>query len=683
MKPTTEVTIAGAEGLGSDLSSVGCYVSLDGRLHDVITPLNNQPGPDTAVLLPHEGEVRFIVKNMGGDDHVFGSVSLPLGLLPDTPGQLWLPLFERLDGDLLHTLPEEVDSPKILLILGTVSLLSPVQELTEGSRSSIEDDLEELHQGLLSRDPHIFDTPNKYQPTHELEKSQWRLRISTEEMQKELQSLQSQRDMDRENWTALHRRQSTLIDDLKSQVSGFEKLFKQEQCRANSLSSKLTSLNEQYEESQERMIERERNLMETIDERLLETSQLQAQVSELKESVRNLTSDKFQIEELYRQLQSQGESGAMAELQESLNLAVEQLAESEIARRRLQEELSATMVMPEPREMTANTKESALQESLLQEVEALHDRLVTLEGLLEEKTARETTLVSELTQLRPLKDAYSASGSELSRQRDVVSKLTQENSSLKDEVSALSSLLKDSHVKNTELQADIAGLQRETSSLSAQLEDMKRRPLKTADVIDFLIGKFFAERGTSVSVQKLGDELYAIGAKRVCLTLRNGGLSARVGSGYLLLEDYLKMYQPHEGRHIDPLSESTNSTHTYKVSPNRSLSVEAKSHRRVSTMPENHKETLMPAKSCEPEDELFLSANTSHVKQFAELDSENIPEISARGEELYTPSPIKKLTQGMTNKPNKTPKTPGRRAPSASKLTGKSIERLPRKVPFR
>lgn len=682
MKPTTEVTIAGAEGLGPDLSSVGCYVSLDGRLHDVITPLNNQPGPDTAVLLPHEGEVRFIVKNMGGDDHVFGSVSLPLDLLPDSPGQLWLPLFERLDGDLLHSLPEEVDSPKILLIIGTVSLLSPVQELTEGSRSSIEDDLEELHQGLLSRDPHLFDTPNKSQPTHDLEKSQWRVRLSTEDLQKELQSLQSLRDLDRENWSALHRRQSALIDDLKSQLSGFEKLYKQEQSRANSLSLKVNTVNEQYEASQERMIERERSLMETIDERLLEASQLQAQVTELQENLRNLTSDKFQIEELYSQLQSKEDCGAWAELQESLNLAVEQLAESEIARKRLQEELSASIVLPEQKE-DCSAQDTALQTSLLQEIEALHERLGTLEGLLEEKAQRETTLVSELTQLRPLKDAFKASGSELSRQRDVVSTLSQENSSLKDEVSALSSLLRDSHIKNTELQADIADLQNQISRFNAQLEDAKRRPLKSSDVVDFLLGKFFTERGSSGAVQKLGEELYAIGGKRVCLTIRNGGLNARVGSGYLWLEDYLKMYQPHEGRHLDPLSESTNSSHNFKVSPNRSLSVEAKSHRRVYTMPENTKETANPAKTSEPEDELFLSANTSHVKQFAELDTENIPEMSGRGEELYTPSPIKKLVQGGPGKSSKTPKTPGRRAPSASKLTGKSIERLPRKVPFR
>lgn len=670
MKTTTEVTIAGAEGLGQDLSSVGCYVSLDGRLHDVITPLNNQPGPDTAVLLPHEGQVRFIVKNMGGDDHVFGSVSLPLSLLPDTPGQLWLPLFERLDGDLIHDLPVEVDCPKILLILGTVSLLSPVQELTEGSRSSIEEDLEELHQGLLSRDPQIFDTPNKFRRSeHDLEKSEWRLRVSTDD-------LQSQYFQDRDSWTSLTHRQSLLISDLQSQSLSFEKLYKQEQSRCSVLTTKLAALNEQYESAQERMIERERVLMETIDEKVMDVSHLHVQITELQESLRNLTSDKYQIEELYRQLQTQIDGNSVPELQESLNLAVEQLAESEIARRKLQEELNTSINLP-------NFKDLCGSENLTREISILREKIGKLEGILEEKAGKEAGFIAELTQLRPLKDAYRAADTELCQQRESVAVLSQENANFKDEISALSSLLKDSHTKNSELQADLNSLKLENGRLMGVVEDYKRRPIKTGEVVDYLVGKWVGEKTGSVQMQKVGEELYVIGSKRVCLTVRGGGLSVRVGSGYLFLDDYLKLYHPHEHRHADPLSESTNSLTHFKVSPNRSLSVESKSHRRVSTMPESGKETQQQGKGCEPDDELFNSANTSHVKQFVEIETENMPENTGRGEDLYTPSPIKKLAPCGPGKPNKTPKTPGRRAPSVSKVTGKSLERLPRKAPFR
>ena len=132
MKTTLEVSIRSVEGVSADLSSMGCYLSIDGRLYDVITPLSN-PGPDATIKLPLAGELRLIIKNMSGNDQVFGSVSIPLEMLPRDPGRLWLPLFDYMDGDLLHALPLNPEPPRLLLSIGDPSPLSPVPELTERS----------------------------------------------------------------------------------------------------------------------------------------------------------------------------------------------------------------------------------------------------------------------------------------------------------------------------------------------------------------------------------------------------------------------------------------------------------------------------------------------------------------------------------------------------------------------
>lgn len=69
------------EGLLIEHASLGCYVSVDGKLYDVITPLNAD-NEDNEIELPLEGEIRLFVKTMGGTDDLAASVSFQVNLLP-------------------------------------------------------------------------------------------------------------------------------------------------------------------------------------------------------------------------------------------------------------------------------------------------------------------------------------------------------------------------------------------------------------------------------------------------------------------------------------------------------------------------------------------------------------------------------------------------------------------------
>ena len=133
MPSNLELHILKVQGVNTDLSIVGCYVSLDGRLYDVITPLGS-PAPDSVVLLPSSGQLKLMIKKMSsGDDQVIGSVSFSLGLLPCVGGQFWLPLFESFQEDTVTTLAGESQGPRLLLRAAMPRLLPPVHEISENS----------------------------------------------------------------------------------------------------------------------------------------------------------------------------------------------------------------------------------------------------------------------------------------------------------------------------------------------------------------------------------------------------------------------------------------------------------------------------------------------------------------------------------------------------------------------
>ena len=93
-----------AEGIDCEPSLLGCYISHNSVLQDIITPLT----PDHCVSIPHEGTIKITMKTMCEDSQIIGSVVFPLEIL--THEQFWLPL----SGDEpLAFLAEMPDLPRI------------------------------------------------------------------------------------------------------------------------------------------------------------------------------------------------------------------------------------------------------------------------------------------------------------------------------------------------------------------------------------------------------------------------------------------------------------------------------------------------------------------------------------------------------------------------------------------
>lgn len=93
-------------------SSLGCYITLNGQLCDILTPLdpcsNTEP-----VLLPSKGDLALIIRAMG--QGAVAWVCISLELIP-VDQEVWLPLGR--EEKPLETLPQTVAIPRIAVTLG-------------------------------------------------------------------------------------------------------------------------------------------------------------------------------------------------------------------------------------------------------------------------------------------------------------------------------------------------------------------------------------------------------------------------------------------------------------------------------------------------------------------------------------------------------------------------------------
>ena len=302
MPSNLELHILKVQGVNTDLSIVGCYVSLDGRLYDVITPLGS-PAPDSVVLLPTSGQLKLMIKKMSsGDDQVIGSVSFSLNLLPCVGGQFWLPLFESFQEDTVTSLAGESQGPRLLLRASMPRLLPPVHEMSE---NSIEDS---------SVDQQPARTPD--------ESNVSRLTFAdAAEASKE----ETARPEDTQN---------ALLSDMRQQLETVQMAFSKEKAQREALETKLKTMLTDYDAAQKRMIAREKTLTGHILEKDKDLFKCIEENTELKIAARQTESELYQLQERVKLLEAQ--SSSVTSASEALEFALEELKESEQRRKELQ-----------------------------------------------------------------------------------------------------------------------------------------------------------------------------------------------------------------------------------------------------------------------------------------------------------------------------------------------------------
>lgn len=302
MPSNLELHILKVQGVNTDLSIVGCYVSLDGRLYDVITPLGS-PAPDSVVLLPSSGQLKLMIKKMSsGDDQVIGSVSFSLSLLPCVGGQFWLPLFESFQEDTVTSLAGESQGPRLLLRASMPRLLPPVHEMSE---NSIEDS---------SVDQQPARTPDESNVS----------RITFADAA-EASKEETARPEDTQN---------ALLSDMRQQLETVQMALSKEKAQREALETKLKAMLADYDAAQKRMIAREKTLTGHLLEKDKDLFKCIEENTELKIAARQTESELYQLQERVKLLEAQ--SSSVTSASEALEFALEELKESEQRRKELQ-----------------------------------------------------------------------------------------------------------------------------------------------------------------------------------------------------------------------------------------------------------------------------------------------------------------------------------------------------------
>lgn len=367
-----ELSVVRTEGLNADLSSLGCYISIDGRLFDVITPLNSN-NEEIVSELPTHGTLRLIVKSMTEQDEVLGSVSVPLSTLP-TEGFQWLPLFENLEEDEISKLPEDVDLPRILLLFYSRRELSPVPEITEITEYSVE---ESVSQGLGSaistdRMPELklmdnypcveVPVPNLEVPVPERLASTPVLETSIEPIDISVSpntvckhqtpntpmQFDSFQDATREDQLLANlekcriqlKRQLALQEDLTKQIMSSQEMLQNERLVRKSLAQKLEDIRKEYEESINRGQKREKEFVMQLGDKDKIIQTLENSMRELQQNLNNLDIENKDLNERINMLQAQVSSNSYEAVFKQLELYETQLEVSEKERNTLQNALN-------------------------------------------------------------------------------------------------------------------------------------------------------------------------------------------------------------------------------------------------------------------------------------------------------------------------------------------------------
>ena len=105
------LSVLSIQGL-SDLSTLGCYVTVNGRLFDVLTPLDHCEATEP-VAVYSTGTLALIIRAMG--QSAVATVKVQLEAIP-VDQEVWLPL--SCHPEELKTIPHFVNSPKVAVTLG-------------------------------------------------------------------------------------------------------------------------------------------------------------------------------------------------------------------------------------------------------------------------------------------------------------------------------------------------------------------------------------------------------------------------------------------------------------------------------------------------------------------------------------------------------------------------------------
>lgn len=329
-----EISILRAEGFPEQSGSIGCYVQVDGRLHDVITPLNAD-NQESEVLIPNQGLLRLIVKNMGCASDVLGSVSFDLRILP-LEGFQWLPLFTTMAKDQIYSLPDDVEKAKLLI------LINPKKE-----------ELSLNQEKLVASKPIVTETvyfnrtagqekTNSYKPEKTIDKSAKPEMFVPEKKPEKIIIDNAKRPSvetlaaENENLKKNLQRFKVLFEDMNKELKANKLMITEERNARNEVQDRVNKLTFEFEENLKKAKNREDGLLKLLqlkDEEIAEQNRI---ITQLRTNLRNIEHEKLQIMDVISEYKTELTLTNFERLTKELSMVKGLLEESESQRHKLQ-----------------------------------------------------------------------------------------------------------------------------------------------------------------------------------------------------------------------------------------------------------------------------------------------------------------------------------------------------------
>ncbi|CAG9316880.1 unnamed protein product [Blepharisma stoltei] len=488
MSNVLEFQLLKAEGPWNT-ETLGCYISVENRLLDVITPINL--GNENIVDLPVTGTVRLSIKEMSNDDSCYGSVSFSVEKVPYNT-TIWLPIFTNKSEDFLSEVPESTKSPRLLISVDSVikeNLESTMPRISLCDKNASYDEYNEdldasITSSSKSPESPIHDTFSIDPDTSVTENSD-KLRV-------------------------LYKKQIALTQELTHQLNLCQTQLKFEQDRRESQDSRIIKISQEFEEAMETSQTRENSLLKLLEQKDIEITEAMNEITRLQGATRSLEGEKKQLSDFSTRIQAEITTAKLSELKKELLMTKENLVESERRRKELQNMLESI-----GNEWNKNCdKENESYKELQGKNKELEAKIENLEKISKEKDEKMRSFEKngeekekEIEELKVGKEKL----------EEHVKYLTMKLVAADGEKQALASGLLESQNELQKLQS---------SFLHSLVQDTLRRH------------KF---RGTLTKIQ---NNLYSINGKDFYLQAHNNQVVVKIGVNLIALEDFLQLSNP-------------------------------------------------------------------------------------------------------------------------------------------
>ena len=511
------LSVIQVENFSNDPAALGCYLSVDSSLIDIITPLHSQNSENNTEI-PLTGTIEFVIKDMRKDE-VLGTFTGQIEAISSEPQQ-WLSLNSSI-----------TPPPKILVSFNSQNSNTP-STTSPQSTSDLLNKIRELNTTVL-----------------ELET---KLGIEKESKDKEINSktqllheVQMGSEITLEQYKIKLQNSFRIIQELTKQKENFIRLCDQEQQKVKVFMEQLKVNQDKYEAicsslqknslahiEENSELHRELEKVKTkLDQESFQNSLKDSKISELMAGMKylkDLTEDDTETQKRTRIMSDQ-----LSELKEQNKILLKRV-EDECTGKREDDDGGCERCLK-------CSEENSFLKNRVEDLSKALGKFKEQSGFIE--YLREHSFFQD-SEIHSLKDEIVEKNSEISQ-------LSQKLEDQAVKFEGISGENKEVIQECAELKKRILTLTKTVDVLEREITNVKCKNIQERkiekiklDKIDFALDQYLCEQGIENLFVKMAHGVYLYGTKRVNIFIKNDNrLICRTGGGYTPIDQFLKFYQ--------------------------------------------------------------------------------------------------------------------------------------------